>query len=66
MVNFQARFVVISFGAGSAPANGQVLDVLHKGLKIGEVRVTGPQHEADTVADLITGDANQGDDVQAQ
>jgi len=33
------------------------------GLKTAEVRVTGPQHENNIVADLISGDAQVGDTV---
>jgi hypothetical protein len=35
-------------------------------MKIGQVKITGPQRDNDTVADLIEGDAQQGDDVREQ
>jgi hypothetical protein len=62
MVNPEARFVVLSFRQG-VPAAGEVLNINHRGLKIGEVKVTGPQRDTDTVADIIAGDAYAGDEA---
>jgi len=66
LVNTEARFIVINFPPGAVPQSGQQLNVNHLGLKIGEVRITGPQHDNDTVADLITGEANVGDEVKGE
>jgi len=66
LVDNQARFVVINFPPGSVPPVGQQLSVIHLGLKSGEVRITGPQHDTDTVADLINGDASVGDLVKGE
>jgi len=33
---------------------------------VGEVKVTGPQRDNDTVADLVTGTAQAGDEVRDQ
>ena len=63
MVNRQGRFVVLSFPAGHLPPPGELWRVNHRGLKIGEVKISGPQRELDTVADLIAGEANVGDAV---
>ena len=40
------------------------LSVYRNGLKVGEVKVTGPQHENDTVADIIAGDVQLHDEVR--
>ena len=48
------------------PQIGQTLSVYRAGLKVGEVKITGPQRDNDIVADLTTGDAGAGDDVREQ
>jgi hypothetical protein len=40
------------------------LNVYRNGLKVGEVRVTGPQRDNNTVADIIAGDCQPGDQVR--
>ncbi len=66
LVNSEARFVVINFPPGAVPQAGQLLNVNHHGLKTGEVKITGPQRDNDTVADLITGDAYVCDEVKGE
>jgi hypothetical protein len=66
MVNAAARFVIISFPPGPVPPTGTRLNVYRNGLKVGEVTVTGPQHENDTVADIITGDIQLHDEARAE
>lgn len=66
MVNSQARFVVLTFPPGAVPQPGRRLNVNHQGMKIGEVKVTGPQRDTDTVADVVTGDAYVGDEVKGE
>jgi len=62
-VNTVGRFVVLSFPAGGMPQIEQTLFLYRGGLKIAEVRVTGPQQDRNIVADLISGDAQVGDTV---
>jgi hypothetical protein len=64
--NSVGRFVVLSFPVGQMPQMGQMLFIYRAGMKVGEVKVTGPQRDNDTVADLTTGDADAGDDVRDQ
>ena len=64
--NSVGRFVVLSFPVGQMPQNGQAFFLYRNGMKIGQVKITGPQRDNDTVADLIEGDAQQGDDVREQ
>jgi PBP1b-binding outer membrane lipoprotein LpoB len=66
MVNTEARFVVISFPRGSVPRTGQRLNVYRNSSKVGEVTVTGPQHENDTVADINVGDIQVHDEAKAE
>ncbi len=63
-INTVARFVVLNFPIGHLPAMDQRFNVYRLGLKIGEVKVTGPQLEDNVVADLLTGDAQVGDEVR--
>ena len=45
---------------------GQTFFIYRAGMKVGEVKITGPQRDNDTVADLTTGDAEAGDEVREQ
>lgn len=62
--NSVGRFVVLSFPVGQMPETGQTFSIYHAGVKVGEVRITGPQRDTDTVADLTQGSAEEGDDVR--
>lgn len=64
--NSAGRFVVLSFPPGRMPAMDQTLFLYRNGLKVGEVKITGPQHDNDIVADLVTGTAQVGDEVRDQ
>ena len=62
--NSVGRFVVLSFPVGQMPETGQTFSIYHAGAKVGEVKITGPQRDTDTVADLTQGSAEEGDDVR--
>jgi len=62
--NAAGRFVVLNFPLGSLPVRDQVMFVYRRGLQVGEVRVTGPEEDNNTVADLISGEAAKGDEVR--
>ena len=65
-VNSDGRFVVITFPIGHLPTLNQRLNIYRRGLKVAEVRVTGPQLDDNVVADIAAGDARAGDEVRAQ
>jgi hypothetical protein len=65
-VNTVGRFVVLGFPPGRMPKVDQIFYLYRTGLKVGMVRITGPQTENNIVADLATGDAQAGDDVRDQ
>ena len=46
------------------PKLEQRLFLYRAGLKVAEVNVTGPQSDDNTVADLVSGDAQTGDEVR--
>jgi len=62
--NQNLRYVVLSFPIGHLPAMEQRLNVYRNGLKVGEVKVTGPQIEDNVVADIVEGDSGPGDEVR--
>jgi hypothetical protein len=64
--NAAGRFVVLNFPSGQMPRVDQTLFLYRASLKVAEIRITGPQSDDNTVADLVTGDAQAGDDVRDQ
>jgi hypothetical protein len=64
--NAAARFVVMNFPAGPMPGQDKSVFVYRGGMKVGEIKITGPQRDTDTVGDVINGDAQVGDDVRDQ
>ncbi|MDQ6630157.1 MAG: hypothetical protein M3Y82_00175 [Verrucomicrobiota bacterium] len=64
MLNKNGRFVVVTFSAGNVPAADRPLNVYRNGLKVGELKVTGPQREENTVADILKGEAQVNDEVR--
>ena len=63
-VNATDRFVVLDFPLGHLPLINQGLSLYRGGLKVGEVKVTGPQYDDNVVADLVAGDSEVGDQVR--
>lgn len=62
-VNVVGRFVVLDFPNGQLPKLQQPLFIYRAGLKVAEVKVTGPQDGNNIVADLVSGEARVGDVV---
>jgi len=58
-------FAVLVFPVGQMPALEQRMTVYRGGLKVGEVRVTGPQRDDKIVADVVAGEAAEGDEVRS-
>ena len=65
-VNANGRFVVLNFPLGRMPSPERHLNLYRRGQMVGEVKVTGPQLEDNTVADLVAGEAEVGDDARGQ
>jgi len=65
-VNQDGRFVVMTFPIGHLPTLNQRLNVYRGGVKVGEIRVTGPQLDDNVVGDIGAGDAQAGDEVRGQ
>lgn len=62
--NVNARFVVLNFPLGRLPQVGGVLGVFRNNLKVGEVKVSGPQRDDNIVADVAAGEAQKDDEVR--
>jgi len=60
------RFVVLQFPTGRMPAVGQTLFLYRAGLKVAQVKISGPQQEDRIVADVVKGSAQPGDEVRDQ
>lgn len=66
LVNAPGRFVVLNFPLGKMALVDQRLNLYRHGTKVGEVKVSGPQREANIVADLVAGEAEIGDEARSQ
>ena len=64
LVDEQGRFVVLTFPLGQMPGPGASLNAYRHGVKVGEITITGPQRDDNTVADVISGDLKVGDAVR--
>ena len=64
-VNTKARYVVISFPLGTMPSIDTLLSVYRQGVKVAEVKVTAPQQNNFTAADIIAGECHVGDEVRS-
>jgi hypothetical protein len=63
-VNASGRFVVLSYPIGGLPSVEKRLNVYHNGLKVAELKVTGPQRDNNIVADIVAGQCGPGDQVR--
>ena len=63
-VNAAGRFVVLTFPLGRLPAADARFSLYRLGLKVGEVKINGWQHNDNVVADLVAGDAQIGDEAR--
>jgi hypothetical protein len=62
--NDAGRFVVVDFPLGRTPAAEQRMFVYRRGLKVGEVKINSWQRENLMVADLVVGEAAEGDEIK--
>lgn len=63
-VNASLRFVVLNFPVGRMATVDQQLVLYRQGQKIGEVKITGPQQDDNIIADMVSGEAQPGDEVR--
>jgi hypothetical protein len=65
-VNQAGQFVVLTFTGAEMPVLEQKLSVYRGGLKVGEVKVSKEQMGRNLVADIVAGEAKQGDEVRPE
>jgi hypothetical protein len=64
--NAAGHFVVLNFPSAQMPKADASLALYRAGLKVADIRITGPQNEDNTVADVVSGEAQVGDEVREQ
>jgi hypothetical protein len=64
LVNRNARYVVVSYPIGVVPEIGRRLNAYRSGLKVGEIKISGPHRDVNTVADILAGECQVGDEVR--
>jgi len=65
-VNPSARFAVLRFGIGQMPSLDQRMSAYRQGLKVADLKISGPQRDIHTVADILAGECRAGDEVRAE
>ena len=55
---------VLNFPVTRMPSVGQTLFIYRDGLKVGEIKVTGPIQDDNIVGDLVNGEGKTGDEVR--
>jgi hypothetical protein len=65
-VNSASRFAVLYFPVGNVPLLQTTVHVYRAGVKVGELKVNGPQLDDNIVADIIEGEAQAGDEVRTE
>jgi hypothetical protein len=63
-VNPDGRFAVVTFPFGGVPGVDRRLNVYRNGLKVAELKVTGPHRDNNTVADILSGVVQISDEVR--
>jgi hypothetical protein len=63
-VNENLQFVVLSFPLGQLPPVGSHMNVFRDGAIVGEIKISLPQRDDNSAADIIFGDAKKGDEVR--
>ena len=65
-IHSTSRFVVIDFYLSRLPQIGQRMNLYRQGLKVGEVKISGPEMSQYIAADIVAGDAQVGDEVRVE
>ena len=63
-VNPSLNFVVVTYPIGQLPPVGAQLFEYRNGIRAAELKVSLPQQEDNTVADIVSGTALVGDEVR--
>ncbi len=55
------RFVILNFPLGQMPSLDSVMTIYRHGVKVGQIKITGPQRDDSIAADVISGEARVAD-----
>lgn len=65
-VNQAARFVILDYSLSQMPPVGQRLGVYRKGVRIGEIRISGQPQDGYVAADITAGEILNGDETRRE
>jgi hypothetical protein len=65
-VNKSGRFVVLNFPSRTPLPPGHCMEIYRNGLKTAEVKVSGPEQDSHTVADILSGEVRRGDEARGE
>ncbi|MBM3839542.1 MAG: hypothetical protein FJ398_16555 [Verrucomicrobia bacterium] len=63
-VNPTSGFVVIDFYLSKLPQVGQRMNLYRRGLKVGEIKISGPEMSRYIAADIVAGEGQVGDEAR--
>ncbi len=63
-VNSASAFVVVDFYLSQLPQVGQRMNVYRRGLKVGEIKISGPEMSRYIAADIVAGEVQMGDEAR--
>jgi hypothetical protein len=63
-VNLSTRYVIVSYSFGNVPAANRRLNVYRHGLKVAEIKINDFRRDTNTVADIVAGECQVGDEVR--
>ena len=63
-VNPGTRYVIVSYSFGNVPAADRRLNVYRNGLKVAEIKTNNFRRDTNTVADIVAGECQVGDEVR--
>lgn len=65
-VNQSARFVILDYSLSQMPPMGKRLGVYRKGVRIGEIRISGQPQNGYVAADITAGEILNGDETRRE
>jgi hypothetical protein len=64
IVNSDAGVCSVNFPIGQLPALGSSLTVYRNGIRVGEIKVTGPSRDDNIAAEIVSGGLLPGDEAR--
>jgi hypothetical protein len=64
IVNANAGVCALNFPIGQLPAGGKTLTVYRHGVRVGEIKITGPQRDDNIIAEILSGELQPDDEAR--